>query len=307
MKPELEQRNLTSPATLTGTQRLWTDWRSLGICARQKMERSLVYTALALGSLVTLFPLLWLVRSSLMTLQQIFIFPPEWIPNPWRWSNYPEALTTVPFFQYFLNTMKILVPVVIGTVTTSSLAAYSFARVRWPGRDLTFSILYTTLLLPYVVTLIPTFLVWAKLGQVNTFTPLIVPAWLGGGIFNIFLLRQFFRTIPRDLDDAAKIDGANHFQILWYVILPLSRPALITVAIFSFLFVWNDFLGPLIYLNSDDKYTLAIGLADFVGLYTAQWHLLMAAATVMLVPVVILFLIGQRYFIEGVTLTGLKG
>ena len=267
----------------------------------------MVYALCTFGSVLMLFPLVWLVRSSVMDLAQIFVFPPEWIPNPWQWQNYPEALTTIPFLRYFLNTMTILVPTVLGTVVTSSLAAYGFSRLRWPGRDLTFNVLLTTLMLPYAVTLIPTFLLWARLDLVNTFYPLIIPHWFGGGIFYIFLLRQFFRTIPKELDEAALIDGANPLQILWYIIVPLSRPALMAVAIFATLASWNDFLGPLIYLNDSRNFTLALGLAEFTGLYSSQWHLLMAASTVVIVPVVILFFFAQRYFIEGIALTGSKG
>lgn len=181
---------------------------------------------------------------------------------------------------------------------TSALAAYGFSRLRWPGRDLVFNVLLTTLMLPYAVTLIPTFLLWARLDLINTFWPLIIPHWFGGGIFSIFLLRQFFRTIPRELDEAALIDGANPLQILWNIIVPLSRPALIAVAIFAALNSWNDFLGPLIYLNDSRNFTLALGLAEFTGLYSSQWHLLMAASTVVIVPVVVLF-----FFSPSVTLS----
>ena len=275
--------------------------------AKRWLGKGIIYLLCLAGSAVMLIPLVWLVRSSFMGLSQIFIFPPEWIPDPWHWDNYPKALTTIPFFRYFLNTMTILVPSVLGTVATSALAAYGFSRLRWPGRDVVFNILMTTLMLPYAVTLIPTFLMWARLGLINTYWPLVLPSWFGGGIFFIFLLRQFFMTLPTELDEAATIDGANPLQIFWYIIHPLSRPALITVAIFSTLGAWNDFLGPLIYLNDSRQFTLALGLAEFTGLYTSQWHLLMAAATVVLLPVLILFFVAQRYFIEGIALTGSKG
>lgn len=266
-----------------------------------------VYLLCLVVSVLMFFPLLWLLRSSVMDLGQIFVFPPEWVPRPWRWQNYPEALTTIPFLRYLRNTLTILLPSVLGTVVTSALAAYGFSRLRWPGRNLVFSVLLTTLMLPYAVTLIPTFLLWARLDLVNTFWPLIIPHWFGGGIFSIFLLRQFFRTIPKELDEAAVLDGANPVQILWHIIVPLSRPALIAVAIFSALASWNDFLGPLIYLNDSRNFTLALGLAEFTGLYSSQWHLLMAASTVVIVPVIVLFFFAQRYFIEGIALTGSKG
>ena len=278
----------------------------LGRTARARLGALGVYLLLLGGSVVMLIPLAWLVRSSFMGLSQIFIFPPEWLPDPWRWDNYPKALTTIPFARYFANTLFILVPTVIGTLLTAALAAFGFSRLQWPGRDWVFGVLLSSLMLPYAVTLIPTFLLWARIGLVNTYWPLVLPDWFGGTIFYVFLLRQFFLTLPRELDEAAIIDGANPLQVLRHVVVPLSRPALITVAIFSALFEWNDFLGPLIYLNDSRQFTLALGLAEFTGLYTSQWHLLMAAATVVIAPVLVLFLFAQRYFIEGITLTGIK-
>ena len=242
-----------------------------------------------------------------MGLDQIFRFPPEWIPQPLAWQNYPDALTTIPFLTYLGNTLFIVGLTVVGTVITATLAAFAFSRLRWRGRNLVFNVLLATLMLPYAITLIPTFLLWSRLGLVGTPWPLIVPRWCGGGVFYIFLLRQFFRTIPRELDEAAILDGANPMQVLWYVIVPLSRPALITVAIFSALGAWNDFLGPLLYLNDSRQFTLALGLAEFTGLYSSQWHLLMAASTVVIIPVILLFVFAQRYFIQGIALTGGKG
>ena len=279
---------------------------SLGRTARARLAALGVYLLLLAGSVVMLIPLAWLVRSSVMGLSQIFIFPPEWLPDPWRWDNYPKALTTIPFARYFGNTLLILAPTVIGTLITASLAAFGFSRLQWPGRDWVFGVLLSALMLPYAVTLIPTFLLWARIGLINTYWPLVLPDWFGGTIFYVFLLRQFFLTLPRELDEAAIIDGANPLQVLRHVVVPLSRPALITVGIFSALFEWNDFLGPLIYLNDSRQFTLALGLAEFTGLYTSQWHLLMAAATVVIAPVLVLFLFAQRYFIEGITLTGIK-
>lgn len=275
---------------------------------RRRIALGIAYAICLVFSVAMLFPFAWLVRSSVMSLDQIFVFPPEWIPRPWLWSNYDEALTeTIPFGRYLMNTLVIVVLVVTGTVISSTLAAYGFARLRWPGRDIVFGMLLSTLMLPYAVTLIPTFIIWSHLGLTNTIIPLTLPAWFGGGMFNIFLLRQFFRTIPRDLDDAARLDGASPPRILWDIIVPLSRPALITVGIFSFLATWNDFLNPLIYLTDDRKYTLALGLAQFKGLYNSEWGLLMAASTVVLIPTLVLFFIAQRYFIAGIAVTGLKG
>lgn len=274
---------------------------------RRRFALMLTYVICIAFSVVMLLPLVWLIRSSLMSLDQIFLFPPEWIPKPWLWSNYPDALTTAPFGRYFFNTMVIVGLVVSGTVISATVSAFGFARLRWPGRDIVFGAMMTTMMLPYAVTLIPTFIIWSKLGFTNTIVPLTLPAWFGGGMFNIFLLRQFFRGIPRDLDEAAMLDGANPLRILWDIIIPLSRPALITVGIFSFLGTWNDFLNPLIYLTDSNKFTLAIGLSQFKGLYNSEWGLLMAASTVVFVPALVLFFFAQRYFVEGIAVTGLKG
>lgn len=267
----------------------------------------LTYAILLTGSVVCLVPFYWLLRSSFMELSQIFIMPPIWVPSPVQWQNYPEALTILPFGRYLINTLIIVVGSLLGVLFTSSLSAFSFARLRWPGRDFVFGLILSSMMLPYAVTLIPTFIGWKFVGAIDTFVPLIVPAWFGGGAFNIFLLRQFYMTIPRELDEAAEIDGAGFFRIYAQIILPLTKPALIVVGLFAFLFFWNDFLGPLVYLNSEEHYTLALGLQLFRGMYNSQWHLMMAAATVVLLPAIIVFLIGQRYFLEGIALTGLKG
>lgn len=274
---------------------------------RRTAVRATVYALCCAGGTLMVLPFVWMVRSSVMEPAQIFAYPPQWIPHPLRLANYREAFTDVPSLQYLVNTLTILVPTVAGTVVTSACAAFGFARLRWPGRDWVFALLMSTLILPSVVVLIPTYLVWARAHLVNTFVPLILPAWFGGGVFNIFLLRQFFRTIPRELDEAGYMDGATPLEVFWFVILPLSRPGLTTVAIFSALAVWNDFLGPLIYLNDPKKFTLALGLTFFTGEYTSQWNLLMAAATMVIGPAVLFFLAAQRYFVQGITLTGIKG
>lgn len=270
-------------------------------------KRRVAFVLCLVMSIAMVFPLIWLVRSSFMEMGQIFIFPPEWIPEPIAWENFPDALTVMPFFTYFINTLLIVLPVVAGTVVSSALAAYGFARLNWPGRDQVFAVLVATLMLPYIITLLPTFLAWSWVDLIDTYVPLIAPAWLGFHVFYIFLLRQFFKNLPSELDEAATIDGANPLQVFWFVTLPLSRPALLVVAILAGLFTWNDFLDPLVYINSSDKYTLALGLSQFTGLYTSQWNLLMAASTVIIVPVLVVFFLTQRYFIEGITMSGLKG
>lgn len=274
---------------------------------KKKISKSIIYIILFFISFVCLVPFYWMIRSSLMDMSQIFTMPPIWIPKPIKFSNYKEALTMLPFGRYFLNTLFVVVFTVLGTVITSSLCAYSFSRIEWKGRDTVFGILLTAMMIPFAVTLIPTFIGWQKLGVVNSYAPLIVPAWLGGGVFNVFLLRQFFRTIPKELDEAARIDGAGHFTIYSKIIMPLSKPSLIVVSLFSFMGSWNDFLGPLVYLNDGDKFTLSLGLMQFQGMYSAQWQYMMAAATVVLVPIVIIFFIGQKYFIEGISMSGMKG
>lgn len=272
--------------------------------------RIAIWVVLVVGAAGMLMPFLWLIRSSLMTDDQILIAPPEWWPRPFAWGNFSGALTAQPFGLYFLNTMIIEIVVITGTVLTCAVSAFSFSRLRWRGRNIVFAILLTSVMLPYAVTLIPTFIMWSELQALNTFIPLMVPAWFagaGGGVFNIFLMRQFFLTIPFELDEAAYIDGASPWRVFWTIIMPLSKPVIVVVVIFTFIAVWNDFLGPLLYLSSDNKFTLALGLASFQGQYTAQWGYLMAASTVVILPIILLFFFLQRYFVEGVTLTGVKG
>ena len=273
-------------------------------------RRVALWIVLSAGALIMLAPFVWLVRSALMTDSQIFVTPPQWIPDPVAWSNFREALTAQPFYLYFLNTMLIEVFVVTGTTLTCAFAGFAFARLRWRGRNLIFGLLLTGVMLPYAVTLVPTFIMWSSVDALDTFYPLIVPAWFagaGGGVFSIFLYRQFFLTIPFELDEAAYIDGATPWQVFWRVILPLSKPVVVVVVLFTFIGVWNDFLGPLLYVGGDDsKFTLALGLATFQSTYTAQWGYLMAASLAVILPIVALFFLLQRYFVEGVTLTGLK-
>jgi multiple sugar transport system permease protein len=277
---------------------------------RQTVGQAILWVVLLGGAVLMLVPFVWLVRSALMSDNQIFVAPPEWLPNPIAWSNFSGALTAQPFLRYFANTMVIEVFVVTGTVLTCSLAAFSFARLRWRGRNLVFGLLLTGVMLPYAVTLIPTFVMWGYLGFLDTFVPLTVPAWFagaGGGVFNIFLLRQFFLTIPFELDEAAYIDGATPWKVFWTIVLPNAKPAIVVVVIFTFIGVWNDFLGPLLYLSDESHFTLAQGLATFQSTYTAQWGYLMAASLVVILPIIVLFFALQRYFVEGVTLTGVKG
>lgn len=272
----------------------------------RRLSHLAAYVALIIMSLVFAMPFVWLVSTSLKSAGQVFKLPPEWIPRPFTWDNYVKAITTIPFFTYLRNTLYITSFNVIATLISCSLTAYGFARIRWPGRNLLFMVLVSTLMIPYSVTLIPTFLVFKSLGWIGTFNPLTWPN-LTGNAFYIFLLRQFYMTIPQELSSAAKIDGANEFQIYRYVILPLSRPALAAVALFAFMANWNDFLGPLVYLSDKNMQTLALGLYGFLSRSGTAWGPLMAAATIMVSPIIVLFFLTQRTFIQGITLTGLKG
>jgi len=265
------------------------------------------YTIVAIASFVFFVPFFWLVRSSLMDHGQLFRFPVQIFPNPIVWQNYPEALRAQPFVLFFRNTIFLVLMNILGLVITASMAGYAFSRLVWRGKKIVFYCLLSTMMIPGFTTLIPTFLIWGNLGFHNTYIPLILPAWLGGGAFSIFLSRQFFMTIPRDLDEAALIDGASYWKIFWVILMPLLKPVIAVLAIFTFMGTWNDLIGPLIYLRDRNLFTLSLALASFRGPWLSRWDLLMAASTIVTLPMVVVFFFFQRYFIEGVTLTGIKG
>jgi multiple sugar transport system permease protein len=265
-----------------------------------------IYAALTFFGMLFLLPFVWMLSTSVKPNDQVFVYPPQWIPHPILWDNYVDALTAVPFLTYFRNTLFISGMTIVGNLVSCSLVAYGFSRVRWMGRDAIFLIVLATMMLPTATTLVPLYVIFRKLGWMGTFNPLIVPPFFGTAFF-IFLLRQFFMTIPMELSDAARIDGENEFGILWRIILPLSKPALATVTLFSFLWSWSDFFGPLIFLTNEDLYTISLGLMQFQSRYDTVWGQVMAASTVFTLPVLFLFFISQRQFIEGVTLTGIKG
>jgi len=272
----------------------------------QKAARQLLsHSVLIVGSIAFGLPLFWMISTSLKPTYQVFVWPPQWIPHPFVWGNYPAVFDYAPLQLYAVNTLIIAAVSVFGSIVTSSLAAYGFARLRAPGRDAIFLLVLGTMMIPGIVLLIPTYIIFAKIHWVNTLLPLTVPRLLGSA-FDIFLLRQFFMGIPSELQDAALIDGAPHTRIWWSIMLPLSKPALATVGIFSFLGAWNDFLGPLIYLNSQSLYTLALGLQVFLTEHSNQWGLLMAASTMMVAPIIVVFFFAQKQFIQGITLTGMK-
>ena len=271
------------------------------------IKRVMFYLLVGLLAFVCVIPLYWMVRSSFMKNTDIYVMDPfVFWPKEMLWSNFVNAWNSAPFTRYALNTVVIVIANLIGTLITASMAAYAFSRVKWKGRGICFAVLLSTMMLPGAVTIVPQFLIWRNFGMVDSYLPLILPSFLGGGAFNIFLLRQFFLAIPNDLDEAAEIDGAGKLRVFLQIILPLSKSALIVVALFTFLGNWNDFFGPIIYLNTKEKFTLAVGLLQFQGDYATKWNLLMAASTIVVAPCILIYLIGQRYLIEGISLTGLK-
>lgn len=290
------------PAATTSGARVHLGSRWLG----RTLAAVAIHLALIAGLILVFCPVAWALSTSLKAPGDIFLFPPTWIPVPLHWENYVEAMTSVPFGRYFLNTTIITGFDILGKTISCSLVAFAFSRLRWWGRDVLFVVMLSTLMLPQQITLIPQFIIYKQLGWLDTFLPLIVPNFFGGPFF-VFLLRQFFLSIPTDLDDAARIDGASSFRVFRSIILPMSKPALMMVAILVFNFTWNDFLGPLIYLHSPNNYTISLGLQAFQTQAGPEWHLIMAASLVAMLPVLVLFFLGQRYFIQGVVFSGVKG
>lgn len=272
---------------------------------RKALKHALIYTALVLGAVLFTAPFLWMISSSLKPNDEIFAFPPIWIPSRIQWENYTNALTFIPFMRYLWNTLVVSVGNLFGNVLSASLVAYSFSRIRWKGRDSCFYVMLATMLLPPQVTMVPLFVIFRTLGAIDTYVPLILPAFLGTPFF-VFLLRQFFRGIPEALSEAARIDGCSELQIYARVVMPLSVTALVTVMVFSFLWSWVDYLNPLIYLQSPDKFTLSLGLQQFQSSHALEWGMLMAASTLMVLPVILLFFVAQRAFIGGIITGGVK-
>lgn len=273
----------------------------------KKISDQLVkHLILIIVGILFILPLVWMVSTSLKTNRQIYVYPPQWIPGPVIWLNYPAVFDYAPFLLYLRNTLTIAALCVLGVSFSCSLVAYGFARLNAPGKNFLFMLMLSTIILPYQVTMIPLYIFFSKIGCVDTFCPLTIPFFFGIPLY-IFLLRQFFMTIPRELEDAARIDGCGYFRIYWQIFLPLSKPALAVVMLFTFIGAWNDFLGPLIYLQSPDMYTLALGLQVFLTQHGGDWSLLMAASTMVVLPIIIVFFFTQKQFIQGIVLTGLKG
>ncbi|MCI0526143.1 MAG: carbohydrate ABC transporter permease, partial [Nitrospira sp.] len=275
-----------------------------------KQQLGTILRHLLLGGLALMWmiPFYWLVITSLKPLDQVFTRPLRWMPEPILWWNYVEALTNpaFPFFQLLNNSLFYSVLSTVGVTLSCSIVAYGFARLRFRGRDFLFAVTLATLMLPGVVTLIPTYLIFHKLGLVGSYGPLVIPPFFGDA-FYIFLLRQFFKTLPWELTDAARVDGAGELLIFWKIMLPLIRPAVLVVIVFNFLYTWNDFTGPLIYLNDNLKFPLSLGLYAFQTRHQTEWNLMMAAALVVTIPLITIFFVAQKQFIEGITLTGTKG
>ena len=280
--------------------------RRKGIHWPRVVHKAIVYALLVLISLFFFFPLLWMMTTAIKPTSQMFQIPPVWIPNPPQWDVFHTTWNRTNFSVYLGNTVLITVLSMIGRVGSCALVGFSFARLRWPGKNVLFIITLSTMMLPFQVLMIPQFLIFKEIGWINTHYPLWVPSF-GGAAFYIFLMRQYFMTMPRELDDAAKIDGCGWLGIFWRILLPLSHPALATIAIFTFMSQWNSFLEPLIFLNSSKKYTLALGLAMFRDQFDVDWNAIMAMSFLMVLPCLTIFFLAQKYFIQGISTTGLKG
>ena len=265
------------------------------------------YALLVLGALLSVIPLYWLIVTSLRPTGAEFTYPPQWLPTTFRIENYAYVFENAPFFLYTWNSSLVTGLATLGTLVTGSMAAYAFARLRFAGRNVWFALMLSTMMLPYAVTMIPQFLLFRELGWINSLKPLIVHYWFGGSGFYVFLMRQFFLTLPVEMEDAARVDGAGPFRIFAQIVLPLSGPALASVAVFSFIFNWNDFLGPLIYTNQVSQRTLALGLRYFADDQITQFNYQMAASALMLIPVMIVFIIANKHFVKGIATSGLTG
>lgn len=274
---------------------------------REKIANGISLVLVILMAAIVFLPIWWIFRSSLMTNAELYAYPPSFFPSKWLFSNYAETLETYDFWRYLINTMTIIVPAVFGGTVTATLCGYAFARLRFRGKKFLFTLCVGSMLLPNMVTLLPLYLMWTRIFHLsNSYLPLILPYFCGGGAFNIFLIRQFISTIPKELDEAATIDGAGPMRILVSIILPAIRAAMIVVALFLFITLWNDLLQQTIYIDNPDKYTIAIGLSMFRSGLKADWAKIMCATCMAFVPGVVIYLIGQRYFVEGIVMTGMK-
>lgn len=294
--------SLSSPGTGVLYRSTWRQNRLVV----ERIQKTIAYVLLTVMGLVYVFPLYWLVITALKTDTEVFLVPPTPFPVSPQWQNFPAATEYIPFWRYMGNTFVIAALTIIGTLLSCTLVAYGFARIKWPGRNLVFLLFLSTIMLPSQVTMIPLYIIYRRIGWIGTIWPLVAPSFFGNALY-VFLLRQFLLSIPQDFSDAARIDGASELGILWHVMLPLMRPALATVALFTFVNVYRDFLGPLIYLTDQDQWTISLGLKLFQNQYGAQWQLMMAASALAMLPTLVLFFLTQRSFIRGLALTGIKG
>lgn len=293
-------------AELSDAQMMPVVPKNRSVYKQDRFVKTFAFVVLVCVSIMMLTPLYIMLSTALKTPQSIFLFPPQWIPKPMDWGNFITALTEKPFAIYFYNTTMYSVVGTFGEVLSSAIVAYGFSRFNGKGRDTLFFILLGSMMIPYPVTMIPQFVLFKMFGWIDSYLPLIVPAFLGSA-YIIFLLRQFFNTLPKDLFEAAKLDGCGELRSFWSIAMPLCKPALASAAIFGFMWRWNDYLGPLIYLNSDVKYTVSIALASFTGQYTViPWNLLMAASLAAVLPPIIVFFFAQKYFVQGIVISGLK-
>jgi multiple sugar transport system permease protein len=270
------------------------------------IKKTVAYLLLTIGALTMIIPFLWMLSTALKETGELFCYPPVWIPKPLVWENFIEVFDTLPFGIFFLNSLKVALLGTLGTLISCSSGAYAFARLRFPGKETLFTLVLLTMMIPGQVTMIPVFIVMRYLGWYDTHLPLWVPSFFGSA-FGIFLLRQFFSSLPAELDDAAKIDGCNYFQIFLKIYLPLSKPALATLGVLTFMGSWNNLLGPVIYLKNIEKFTLTIGLSFFQGQFTTNYTLLMAGSLISILPILVVYIFAQKYFVQGIALTGIKG
>lgn len=269
-------------------------------------QKTAVYLVIGAWGAFYLLPFVWMASTSLKPATQLFVHPPVWLPNPLEWQNFIDAVTQVPFFSYFKNTLVVAMLASLGVVLSCPLVGYSLARLQWKGRNFLFMLTLAVMMVPSPVTMVPLFIIWSGLDLTGTFVPLIAPAYFGVP-FYIFLMRQFFKTLPKSLEDSARMDGCSEFKIYYRIMLPLCQPAVLTIALFQFMASWNDFLGPLIYLNDESTYTLQIGLQQFKQAQSTSWGPLMAASVLVVLPVIMLYFVVQRSFVQGITLGSVKG
>ena len=271
-----------------------------------KRARCIAYILLILISIAMLFPFFWMVRSAFMTNREIMTTPIQWLPSHYDLENFKKAFERAPFGKYFINSAIIVLINMVGCILSSSFIAFGFSRLRFPGRKLWFAQLLSTMMIPQTVLMIPQFLIWQSVGAYNTFIPLTVPCFFGNA-FNVFLVRQFYAGIPKEYDEAALVDGASYFTIYSKILVPMAKPVLCSVGVFTFMSTWNDFMGPLLYLDKENLKTVSLALQNFMGQHNSEWNLMMALSTVITLPMIVVYFMAQRYFIEGITFSGLKG